>query len=70
LDHTGVGKQQCRVVLGDERRTPYDFVLVLLEIVQKFFAYVIACHGLHSVWFEQTFLLAATSRMTTGGLFE
>ena len=44
LIHPCVGKQQGRVVSGQQRRGAHAHVAVLLKVFQKNFAYFVTCH--------------------------
>ena len=50
LHHAGVGEQQRRVVVGNQRRGGHDLVTVGLEVVKKVGADLVgAVHGIHIV---------------------
>ena len=44
LHHACINKQQRRVIRRNKGWTPYDLVVMLCKIVEKFFAYFVASH--------------------------
>jgi hypothetical protein len=49
LNHPGVGKQQGRVVVRNQRRTSHNSMMMFLKVIQKNFSYFVARHAFYSV---------------------
>ena len=44
LNHTGIGKEQGRIILGNQGRTPHHLMVMFFKIVEKCSPYFISGH--------------------------
>jgi hypothetical protein len=62
LDHTGIGKQQGRIITGYKRRTSHHLMSLFSKIFKKITSYVIARHknSISAIFFSEWTLFKNT----------